>query len=79
VDAPPLDPKATSRLLRKLGIWLLLLVGGLISCTCSNFRSWSAGTRKLTVTVDDAGGAAQRQRGQRRMRWSDDADMGGRR
>jgi hypothetical protein len=26
-DAPPLAPKATSRLLRELAIWLLLLVG----------------------------------------------------
>jgi hypothetical protein len=73
VDAPPLDPKATSRLLRKLAIWLLLLVGVPYLLYKLNFPTYSWG-QKTTVTVmtpagERSGSAVVR------VRWSDTPDI----
>jgi hypothetical protein len=73
VDAPPLNPKATRRLLRKLAIWLLILVGLPYLLYKLNFPTYNWG-QKTTVTVmtpaGERSGSAVVQ-----VRWADTPDI----
>lgn len=73
VNAPPQNPKATSRLLRKLAIWLLILVGLPYFLYKLNFPTYSWG-QKTTVTVmtpaGERSGSAVVQ-----VRWADTPDI----
>lgn len=73
VDAPPLNPRATRRLLRKLAIWLLVLVGLPYLLYKLNFPTYSWG-QKTTVTVmtpaGERSGSAVVQ-----VRWADTPDI----
>ncbi|PHR19700.1 MAG: hypothetical protein COA37_17440 [Hoeflea sp.] len=73
VNAPPHNPKTTRRLLRKLAIWLLILVGLPYLLYKLNFPTYNWG-QKTTVTVmtpagERSGSAVVR------VRWADTPDI----
>ena len=73
VNAPPPNPKATRRLLRKLAIWLLILVGLPYLLYKLNFPTYSWGQKTSVTVMTPAGersGSAVVQ-----VRWADTPDI----